>query len=154
MKSILVGKHQNKKVYYVVDAIEGHPDCVIVDILGTKQLTDFWEFVYDHPNMHKISGTEFHNFLWDGNHSNSSGYWYSMFVAKTVPVFKQLLDSVYVNDDVLKRRPKMLEFENRAMNFSVAFNSQTMTKSMKNSWVDNPIRQINRKSREKKSPNA
>lgn len=134
MKSILVGKLVDTKVYYVVDSIHKDADCVLVGRFGDKKVTNFWEFVDWNKNVQKIKNTDFHKALWEGHESKTSPYWYSVFVEKSLPVDAKLLDDVVVNDDVLKRRAKSLEFENRAMDFKVSLKSQVPSTSVLADW--------------------
>lgn len=151
MKSILVGKLDNKKVYFVVDSIDNKSDCVLVNESGQKQVCNFWETVDNNPRIHKIFNSKFHEYLWNGHHSKTSAHWYSLFVDKAVPVDGHILKGVQINDDVLKRRPKMLAYENRAMEFGLAIKTQTMSQPMLENWFDGPARKIKRKPRMKKS---
>jgi len=154
MKSILVGKNQNSKVYFVADAWEQKNDCVIVNAIGHGTVTNFWEFVDANPRMTKILNTEFHKYLWQGHQSTTPIHWYSMFVDKAIPVAQGLLSNVIINDDVLKRKQKMLVFHNRATDFKLARNTQVMSPQMTDSWATGPTRKIKRIQRDLRAENA
>ncbi len=134
MKSILVGKLKDTKVYYVVDSVHKDADCVLVGRLGGKKVTNFWEFVDWNKDVRKIQNTHFHEYLWNGHQSKSGPHWYSVFVEKSLPIDHELLDGTVVNEDILGRRQKVLQFENRAMDFSVSLNSQNVSSKTLASW--------------------
>lgn len=139
MKSILVGKLQDTKVYYVVDSVHKNADCILVGRLGGTKVTNFWEFVDWNKNLKKMATTQFHDYLWNGHQSKTGPHWYSVFVEKSLPVDQELLADVVVNEDVLKRRPKVLEFENRAMDFAVALNSQVVSSKTLAAWATRKV---------------
>jgi len=145
MKSILVGKIADTKVYYVVDSIHKDADCILVGRLGTKEVTNFWEFVDWNKSLSKILNTNFHQYLWNGHQSKSSPHWYSIFVEKSLPIEQQLLVDVIVNSDVMNRRAKILEFENRAMDFSVSLNSQVVASKTLAAWATRRISESRRR---------
>ena len=134
MKSILVGKLKDTKVYYVVDSVHKDADCILVGRLGGKKVTNFWEFVDWNKDVRKIQNTNFHEYLWNGHQSKSGPHWYSVFVEKSLPIDHELLDGTVVNEDILGRRQKVLQFENRAMDFSVSLNSQNVSSKTLASW--------------------
>jgi len=136
VKSVLVGKLLDTKVYYVVDSIHKDSDCILVGRFGDTKVTNFWRFVDWNYNIQKITNTQFHKELWHGHESKTSTYWYSVFVEKALPVEQELLDDVVINEDVLKRRPKALNFENRALDFKISLKSQVPSTRMKTelSW--------------------
>lgn len=154
MKSILVGKNDSNKVYFVVDAWEQKNDCVIVNELGDGTVTNFWKFVDSNPKMKKILNTEFHKYLWQGHQSTTPVHWYSMFVDKAIPVASNLLSDVIINDDVLKRKQKMLIFHNRATDFKLARNTQVMSRQMLDSWIAGPNRTMKRIPRDFRAENV
>lgn len=149
MKSILVGKLEKTKVYYVVDSIHKNADCILVGQLGDTKVTNFWEFIDWNKNIQKITNTNFHDYLWNGHQSKSGPHWYSVFVEKSLPVDQNLLDGTVVNEDVLRRRPKVLEYENRAIEFMVSLQSQVPSSKTMQHWA---TRRVNR-TRKKRGKN-
>lgn len=145
MKSILVGKLEDTKVYYVADSIHKDFDCILVGRLGGTKVTNFWEFVDWNKNIEKISNTPFHDYLWNGHQSKSGPHWYSIFVEKSLPIDKSLLDGTVVNEDVLKRRPKTLEYENRAIDFMVSLRSQVPSSKTMQHWATRKINKTRKK---------
>jgi hypothetical protein len=135
VKSVLVGKLLDTKVYYVVDSIHKDSDCILVGRFGDTKVTNFWRFVDWNHNIHKITNTQFHKKLWHGHESKTSTYWYSVFVEKALPVERELLEDVVINEDVLRRRKKVLEFENRAIDFLVSLKSQVPSTRMMVNFV-------------------
>jgi hypothetical protein len=135
MKSILVGKIEDSRLYYVADAIDESNDGVIVDSIGDVRLVNFWNLV-DESKVHKIQNTEFHNYLWNGHKTAKYGHWYSTFVIKSVPVAEELLDGVVINYDVLRRKSKLLDYENRAIDYKASMSSQTISSKILNRLVD------------------
>lgn len=154
MKSILVGKSGNDRVYFVVDARDEQTDCIVKNIVGDVRFTNFWEYVDNNPGMHRISGTKFHDYLWNGHLSNSSVHWYSVFVGKSLPIHDELLDGSVVSKDVLRRVPKSLDYENRAMDFRLAKNTGQWSQKMISNWIDSPERKFKKGKRRKKSKNG
>lgn len=153
MKSILVGKCDNNKVYFIVDSAHPDADCIIKNSIGDVSVKNFWEYVKDNPKIHKIINTQFHEYLWTGHQSKTSIHWYSIFVSKSLPIRNELLADVIINKDVLQRHPKFLDYENRAMDFALAKNTGQWSRKMIANWIDGPERKFKKKRREKKSPN-
>lgn len=151
MKSILVGKCENEKIYFIVDSIHPDADCVIKNSIGDVSVKSFWEYVDTHPKIQKIVNTKFHEYLWNGHQSKTSIHWYSVFVSKSLPIRNELLADVIINKDVLKRFPKFLDYENRAMDFVLAKNTGQWSRKMIANWIDGPEKKFKRKKRAKKS---
>lgn len=151
MKSILVGKSGNSKVYFVIDSNDQNTDCVIKNIVGDTEITNFWQYVDNNPTMTKMAGTPFHDYLWNGHMSSTSVHWYSVFVSKSLPVRDEMLDGIVVNKDVLGRIPKSLDYENRAMEFRLAKNTGQWSQKMISNWVDSPSREFKIGKRKKKN---
>lgn len=151
MKSILVGKSGNNKVYFVIDSIHQDSDCIIKNALGDTRVTNFWEYVDKNQSMHKIENTNFHKYLWTGHQSKTSVHWYSIFVSKSLPIHDELLEGAIINEDVLRRIPKSLDYENRAMEFRLAKNTGQWSQKMISNWIDGPERKLKRKIRKRKS---
>jgi hypothetical protein len=135
MKSILVGKIEDSRLYYVADSIDESNDGVIVNSVGDVRLVNFWDCV-DNGDVHKIQNTDFHDYLWNGHKSAKSGHWYSTFVIKSIPVAEELLGGVVINYDVLRRKSKLLDYENRAIDYKAAMSSQTISEKILNRLVD------------------
>ena len=136
MKSILVGKLHHSKVYYVVDAHDNKSDCVLVDQFGDVKTTNFWEFVDWNPNMTEVNNSDFHEELWNGHQKSAGPYWYSVFVQKSVPISQSLLENVYVKEDIMKRRHKTHDYENRAMDFRASLASQEPSQKVMSQWIN------------------
>lgn len=135
MKSILVGKIDDSRLYYVVDSIDEKTDGVVVDQIGDARFVNFWETVKA-KSVNKINNNEFHDYLWNGHGSNKSGHWYSVFVTKSVPLENELLNGAVINYDVLRRKSKMLDYENRAINYRASVSSQSISKKMLARFVE------------------
>jgi hypothetical protein len=153
MKSILVGKSGNDRIYFVIDSDNQNSDCVVKNILGDTRVTNFWDYVDNHKMMTKISGTPFHNYLWNGHASSTNIHWYSIFVSKSLPVDSEILDGVVVNNDILNRVQTLLSYENRAEEFRLAKNTGQWSQKMIANWIDLPERKFKRGKRKKKSRN-
>lgn len=151
MKSILVGKSDGKRIYFVIDSTEENSDCVIKNAVGDTQVVNFWEYVDSNPSMHKIKGTEFHDYLWTGHQSKTSIHWYSVFVSKALPIQDDILGGAVVNKDVTHRARKSLDYENRAIDFDIARNTGQWSRKMVANWIDVPKRNSPKKKRTKKS---
>ena len=140
MKSILVGKSDGNRVYFVIDPVNLDADCVIKNAVGDTMLTNFWNYVDSNPSMHKIKGTTFHDYLWTGHQSKTGIHRYSVFVSKALPVREELLGEVVINKDVMRRVAKSYDYENRAMDFGIARSTGQWSRKMVANWVDGPHR--------------
>jgi hypothetical protein len=129
VKSILVGKINDSRLYYVVDSIDSKSDGVIVDGIGDVSVVSFWGTIKKN-SVNKINNNSFHDYLWNGHKSEASGHWYSVFVTKAVPVSEELLDGAVINYDVLRRKSKMLDYENRAIDYRTSVSSQSISAKM------------------------
>lgn len=150
MKSILVGKTGNDRVYFVVDSNSPDSDGIVKNIIGDTKVVNFWQYVDSNPSIHKIKGTGFHDYLWDGHQSKTGVHWYSVFVSKSLPISDNLLDGAIINKDILRRIPKSLDYENRAMDFKLAKNTGNWSQKMISHWIDNPNRKFKTQKRKKK----
>lgn len=135
MKSILVGKLNESKLYYVIDSIDEKSDGVLIGPIGDATFVDFWKIV-DTNRVHKIRHTTFHDYLWTGHKAANNGLWYSTFVIKSVPIAEELLDGAVINYDVLRRKSKMLDYENRAIDYKASMSSQSISNKIFNRFVD------------------
>lgn len=154
MKSILVGKLGNNKIYFVVDSRDQNTDCVVKNLVGDTTVTNFWEYVDKNPTMTKMSSAPFHEYLWNGHLSNTSVHWYSVFVSKSLPIENEMLDGVVMNGDILHRIPRSLDYENRAMEFRLSKNTGQWSQKMIANWINASERKSKIGKRKKKSQNG
>jgi hypothetical protein len=83
VKSVLVGKLDNKKLYYIIDSDGTRNDGVLVDDLGKKELINFWQFVRNEPRVKRMMNSDFHKFLWqDSLNQREKALWNNVFIAK------------------------------------------------------------------------
>lgn len=154
MKSILVGKSDTNKIYFIVDSIHPDADCVIKNKIGDVTVENFWEYIDNHPQTQKILNTKFHEYLWNGHQSKTNIHWYSIFVSKSLPIREELLTGAIIVKDVLQRQAKSLEFENRAMDFVLAKNTGQWSRKMVANWIEAPEQKFKKGKRKKKSKNG
>jgi len=127
VKSVLVGKIDNKKLYYIIDAEGTRNDGVLVDDLGGKQLIDFWQFVRSEPRVKKMKNSDFHKFLWqDSLNQREKALWNNVFIAKAFLPDDELLKTVPIKDDILGRKSILHGLMNRALDFDIARRSNTL----------------------------
>lgn len=127
MKSVLVGKLDNKKLYYIIDSDGTRNDGVLVDDLGKKELINFWQFVRSEPRVKRMMNSDFHKFLWqDSLDQREKALWNNVFIAKAFPPDDALLITVPVKDDILGRKSVLYGLMNRALDFDIARRSNTL----------------------------
>lgn len=126
MKSVLVGKADNIKIYYVLDAQSNQNDGVVVDEVGNVDIVNFWNFVNNKSSINKIQHSNFHKFLWNKPEGEERKKWQSIFITKTLLPDDDLIDSVAINNDVLNRKKTINHLANRALDFKIALSSQTL----------------------------
>ena len=126
MKSVLVGKTNNTKVYYVLDADSTKDDGVIVEQNGEIKVVNFWNFVNKKSDIKKMQHSEFHKFLWGKPEYEEKTKWQSVFITKTLPIDNHLIDSIIINSDILNRKKAIGKIANRALDFKIALSSQTL----------------------------
>jgi hypothetical protein len=120
MKSVLVGKTNNTKVYYVLDANSTKDDGVIVEQNGEIKVVNFWNFVNKKSDIKKMQHSEFHKFLWGKPEYKEKTKWQSVFITKTLPLDNHLIDSIIINSDILNRKKAISQIANRALDFKIA----------------------------------
>jgi len=130
MKSVLVGKSNNTKIYYVLDANSNNNDGVLVDDVGNIKVINFWEFVSKKSNINKMQHSKFHKFLWNKPTNIEKRKWQSIFITKSLAPDDDLIDSIVVNNDVLNRTQIINQIANRALDFKIALSSQTLEKKI------------------------
>ncbi len=127
MKSVLVGKLDNKKLYYIIDADETRSDGVLVDDLGKKELINFWQFVRNEPRVKRMMNSDFHKFLWqDSQNQREKALWNNVFIAKAFLPDDELLQTVPIKDDILGRKSVLHGLMNRALDFDITRRSNTV----------------------------
>jgi hypothetical protein len=127
VKSVLVGKLDNKKLYYIIDSDGTRNDGVLVDDLGKKELINFWQFVRSEPRVKRMMNSDFHKFLWqDSLNQREKALWNNVFIAKAFPPDDSLLMTVPVKDDILGRKSVLHGLMNRALDFDIARRSNTL----------------------------
>ena len=126
MKSVLVGKTNNTKVYYVLDADSTKDDGVIVEQNGEIKVVNFWNFINKKSDIKKMQHSEFHKFLWSEPGYKEKTKWQSVFITKTLPIDNHLIDSIIINSDILNRKKAIGQIANRALDFKIALSSQTL----------------------------
>lgn len=127
MKSVLVGKLDNKKLYYIIDADETRSDGVLVDDIGKKELINFWQFVRNEPRVKRMMNSDFHKFLWqDSQNQREKSLWNNVFIAKAFLPDDELLQTVPIKDDILGRKSVLHGLMNRALDFDITRRSNTV----------------------------
>jgi len=127
VKSVLVGKLDNKKLYYIIDADETRSDGVLVDDLGKKELINFWQFVRNEPRVKRMMNSDFHKFLWqDSQNQREKALWNNVFIAKAFLPDDELLQTVPIKDDILGRKSVLHGLMNRALDFDITRRSNTV----------------------------
>jgi hypothetical protein len=127
VKSVLVGKLDNKKLYYIIDADGTRSDGVLVDDLGKKELINFWRFVRNEPRVKRMMNSDFHKFLWqDSQNQREKALWNNVFIAKAFLPDDELLQTVPIKDDILGRKSVLHGLMNRALDFDITRRSNTV----------------------------
>jgi hypothetical protein len=127
VKSVLVGKLDNKKLYYIIDADGTRSDGVLVDDLGKKELINFWQFVRNEPRVKRMMNSDFHKFLWqDSLNQREKALWNNVFIAKAFAPDDALLITVPIKDDILGRKSVLHDLMNRAIDFDITRRSNTV----------------------------
>ena len=65
MKSILVGEHRGRKLYYLPESKSLTEDGALLNASGQIKIINFWKFTRTKANIDKISNTDFHDFFWN-----------------------------------------------------------------------------------------
>lgn len=126
MKSVLVGRSNNVKIYYVLDADSNRNDGIVVDEVGNSDVVNFWNFVNNKSSIDKMQHSNFHKFLWNKPKDEDRKKWQSIFITKTLLPDDDLIDSIVINNDVLNRKQIINNLANRALDFKIALSSQTL----------------------------
>lgn len=126
MKAIFVGTiDAEKKFYYVVDAKSKDSDGVISDG-ETSKVVNFWKTASKSNTLKPIKSTNFHKFLWDGEHPDGEDEdrWKRVFVNKTQKVSEHMLSGVQIVSDVLKSKMKAKSVNYRISEFKSLLETQ------------------------------
>lgn len=74
MKSILVGEHRGRKLYYLPESKSLTEDGALLNASGQIKIINFWKFTRTKANIDKISNTDFHDFFGMGITASQESY--------------------------------------------------------------------------------
>lgn len=107
MRAVLVGLHNDKKLYYDLDASADDPDGIIEMPNGKTMNVEFFPYVTSVRGLKKLRTTAFHRKLWDKPQSGHDSSWDQIFLDKTKPVSDKLLANLDINTALGKTRSKL-----------------------------------------------
>jgi hypothetical protein len=128
MKAVLAGRVGASKLYYVIDATDRKTDGVVVSPQGNPRVVNFWKTAMNEQNLVTLKTTRFHQWLWNTPDSETRDRWERVFLKKTQPIDKNLIDGVPINTDVLKAKLKSKSLTERAEEFNMLKNTQSPTR--------------------------
>lgn len=107
MRAVLVGLHNDKKLYYDLDATADDQDGIVEMANGKTMTVDFFPYVTSVRGLKKLRTTAFHRKLWDKPQSGHDSSWNQMFVEKAKQPTDKLLANLDINTSLGKNRSRL-----------------------------------------------
>jgi len=128
MLAILVGRVEDDKLYYILDASESEKDAVLVRPDDSIVKVDLFDFCNSCGGLLKIRTSKFHKFLWDGFSSKKSEVWRETFIEKSREVNEKLLDGLEIYSALGKNKKKIDTATKKAKQFKKTIDTQKPSK--------------------------
>ena len=126
MKSILVGEHRGRKLYYLPESKSLAEDGALLNASGQIKIINFWKFARTKTNIDKILNTNFHDFFWNGDNGKSKKLWQETFITKIANLENEKISLTFLQNKNSARKNKLNQMSNRCLDFKINLNSQTI----------------------------